>query len=132
MLASLILLMALALYLLWRECRDAKLLWIAALPVAAAFLIRALCLDYASGDYNSFLAHWVQFFRENGGFAAIAQDIGDYNVPYLYFVAAISYLDVPDLYLYKLFSILFDVLLAWGCLRLTRRSGRSGKRTMFR
>ena len=119
-LASLILLMALALYLLWRECRDAKLLWIAALPVAAAFLIRALCLDYASGDYNSFLAHWVQFFRENGGFAAIAQDIGDYNVPYLYFVAAISYLDVPDLYLYKLFSILFDVLLAWGCLRLTR------------
>ena len=31
--------------------------------------------------------------------------------------AAISYLDIPDLYLYKLFSILFDILLAWGVLR---------------
>lgn len=119
-LVSLILLMTLALYLLWREYRDIRLLWFAALPVAAAFLVRTFCLDYASGDYNSFLAHWVEFFRDNGGFGAVSQDIGDYNVTYLYFVAAISYLDVPDLYLYKLFSILFDVLLAWGSLRLTR------------
>ena len=109
-LAALVLMMALAFYLIWLEYRDTRLLWLAALPVAAAFLIRALCLDYASGDYNSFLAHWVEFFRQNGGFFAISQDIGDYNVVYLYFVAAISYLDVPDLYLYKLFSILFDVL----------------------
>ena len=119
-LAALVLMMALAFYLIWLEYRDTRLLWLAALPVAAAFLIRALCLDYASGDYNSFLAHWVEFFRQNGGFFAISQDIGDYNVVYLYFVAAISYLDVPDLYRYKLFSILFDVLLAWGSLRLTR------------
>ena len=119
-LAALAALMALALFLLWREGRDARLLCLVSLPVAAAFLIRAYCLDFASGDYNSFLAHWAEFFRQNGGFAALSQDIGDYNVTYLYFVAAISYLGVPDLYLYKLFSILFDVLLAWGSLRLTR------------
>ena len=41
-------------------------------------------------------------------------------MPYLYFMALISYIHAPDLYLIKLFSIVFDVILAWGCLRLTR------------
>ncbi len=111
---------ALAMALFGREYRSRRLLLWMALPVAAAFLVRAMCLDYASGDYNSFLAPWVEIFRQNGGFRAVALDIGDYNAPYLYFIAAISYLRLPDLYAYKLFSILFDVLLAWGCLRLTR------------
>ena len=98
--------------------RDTLLVMLA--PIGAAMLIRALCLDYASGDYNSFLGHWYEYFKINGGIEAIAGSVGDYNVPYLYFIAFISYFDVPDLYLYKLFSILWDVVLAWGCLRLTR------------
>ncbi len=113
-------LMALALVLVWRERRDMRaVLWML-LPVAAAFLLRALCLDYASLDYQNFLSRWAGAFREHGGFRAIAMDVGDYNVPYLYFIAALSYFDFPDLYAYKLLSILFDVLLAWGSLRLTR------------
>ena len=98
--------------------RDAMLIML--LPVGAAFLIRALCLDYVGTDYTNFLARWYLFFRENGGFAAVAHAVGDYNVPYLYFMAFISYLPVSDLYLIKLFSIVFDVALAWGCLRLVR------------
>lgn len=109
---------ALAAALVWRESRRQDWVLWALVPIGAAMVLRALCLDYASGDYNSFLGHWYQYFRGNGGFAAIAGSVGDYNVPYLYFIAAISYLDVPDLYLYKLFSILWDVLLAWGCMRL--------------
>ena len=98
--------------------RDALLVLL--LPVGAAFLVRALCLDYAGTDYTNFLTHWYRFFKENGGFAAIAHAVGDYNVPYLYFMAFISYLPTPDLYSIKLFSIVFDVALAWGCLRLVR------------
>ena len=109
---------ALAVVLLRRSCPALPLHW-AVFAVAAAILLRALCLDYKSGDYNTFLSRWAAYFRENGGFRAISANIGDYNAPYLYFVAAISYLGTPDLYLYKLFSILFDVLLAWGCLRVT-------------
>ena len=93
------------------------LLW---LPVGLAFFLRALCLDHISLDYQDFLAQWVGFFRSNGGFAAIRLPVGNYNVPYLYFLAAISYLDIPDLYLIKLFSIAFDVVLAWGGCRLVR------------
>lgn len=88
--------------------------------VGLAFFLRAVCLDHQTLDYQDFLAHWAAFFRENGGFAAISKPVGNYNVPYLYFLAAISYLPVPDLYCIKLFSILFDVLLAWGGMRLVR------------
>ena len=88
------------------------------LPVGLAFFLRVLCLDHMSLDYQDFLAQWVGFFRNNGGFAAIRLPVGNYNVPYLYFLAAISYLDIPDLYLIKLFSIAFDVVLAWGGSRL--------------
>ena len=67
-----------------------------------------------------FLSQWAAAFRDGGGFAAVKLPIGNYNAPYLYFLAAISYLPIPDLYLIKLFSILFDVVLAWGGFRLVR------------
>lgn len=121
--AALLLILAavLALALLRCEgCPDMTLLLLL-LPIAAALYLRLFCLDYQTLDYQTFLTKWVAFFRDNGGFSAIKLPVGDYNVPYLYFLAAISYLPVPDLYLIKLFSILFDVLLAWGGLRLTRR-----------
>lgn len=91
------------------------------LPIGLAFFLRALLLDHATLDYQNFLAHWVEHFRENGGFAALRDPVGNYNVPYLYMLAFLSYLPIPDLYGIKLFSILFDVLLAWGGLRLAKR-----------
>lgn len=116
----------LALLLLRVEGYDRDVLLAMLLPIGAALLIRALCLDHASGDYNSFLRHWAEYFRENGGFGAVAHAVGDYNVPYLYFMSFISYIPVPDMYLIKLFSILADVALAWGCLRLTRTLRQKG------
>ena len=107
-------------FLLRLEGCDRDALLVMLLPIGAAFLIRALCLDYAGTDYTNFLSRWYLFFKENGGFAAVAHAVGDYNVPYLYFMAFISYFPAPDLYLIKLFSIVFDVVLAWGCLRLVR------------
>ena len=118
--AALLVFAELAVLLLRLEgCKKDRLL-VMLLPIGAAVLVRALCLDYASLDYQDFLHQWYLYFKDNGGFDAIAGSVGDYNAPYLYFMASISYLDVPDLYLIKLFSILFDILLAWGCLRLVR------------
>lgn len=132
--ALMVLLAALALLLLRQEGLGWDRLALMLLPVGAALLLRALCLDYTSGDYLNFLSHWYDYFRENGGFSALAGSVGDYNVPYLYFLAAISYLPVPDLYLIKLFSILFDVLLAWGGFRLVtmlRGNGEGAPLTAF-
>ena len=81
----------------------------------------ACLLDYETLDYKDFLSQWVQYFRDNGGFAALSRQIGNYNIPYLYFLALFSYSGIDDLYLIKLLSIFFDVLLAWGCALLLGR-----------
>lgn len=118
---SLLTLAALALAALYLEGSSRNCLLAMLLPIGLAFFLRALLLDHVTLDYENFLSHWVQHFRENGGFAAIKDPVGNYNVPYLYMLALLSYLPIPDLYGIKLFSILFDVLLAWGGLRLTRQ-----------
>ena len=114
---------ALALFLLWRAgVLQTRALWLvcAALTVLA-FALRALALDYETLDYQNFLAGWVEFYRTQGGWRALRHSLGNYNIPYLYVLALISYSSIRDLYLIKLFSTLFDVLLAWGCLRLCGR-----------
>lgn len=88
------------------------------LGLAAAFAIRGLLMNYQSGDYNTFLSHWVEFFRLNDGFSGISQSVGNYNLPYLYFLALFSYLPLNDLYLIKLLSIAFDVVLAFGIMKI--------------
>lgn len=115
-----VLLSALALGVLLLNRFDPSLVLAALLPIGLALLVRAVFLDHVTYDYKDFLSGWAAFFRDNGGWAAIKLPKGNYNVPYLYFLAFISYFPVPDLYLIKVFSILFDVVLAWGGLRLVR------------
>ena len=116
----LIMIFALALLLLWREkLFESKALFAAAFAFTAlALVIRASLLDFESDDYLTFLAPWTQFFRDNGGFAALRYSLGNYNPPYMYFLALFSYFDISELYLIKLLSVLFDVLLAWACMKL--------------
>ncbi len=108
------------LFLLHREGCPRNTVLLLVLPVTVMLFLRLCLFDHQTHDYQTFLANWVTFFRENGGFSAIRSSVGDYNVPYLYFLAAISYLSIPDLYLIKIFSVLFDLLLAWSALRLSR------------
>ena len=94
--------------------------------LSAALLLLALgarlaVFPYETLDYQNFLAHWCSFYREHGGFGGLKYQIGNYNIPYLYFLAFFSYLPVRDLFLIKSLSTLFDVLLAWGVLRLVSR-----------
>ena len=116
----LIVIFALALLLLWRErIFESKLLFAAAFAFTAlALVLRASLLDFQSDDYLAFLAPWTKFFRDNGGFAALRYSLGNYNPPYMYFLALFSYFDISELYLIKLLSVLFDVLLAWACMKL--------------
>ena len=93
-------------------------LFVASACLVLAFGLRAASMNHQTADYTQFLAVWVQHFRDTGGFAGIASYRGNYNIPYLYFLALFSMSRVPDLYLIKLLSVFFDVVLAWGCLRL--------------
>ena len=101
--------------------RNPKQIVFSAVIIAGAFVLRGLMLTHQTLDYQDFLKVWVAYFRDNGGWKAIAHPIGNYNVPYLYFLALISYVRISDLYLIKLLSILFDILLAWSVMRIVEQ-----------
>ena len=94
-------------------------LYITVLVIGLAFALRGGQMNYQSGDYNTFLVNWVNYFRTNGGFYGFSESVGNYNVPYLYFLALFSYIPLNDLYLIKLLSIFSDVVLAFGMMKLS-------------
>lgn len=114
---------AFALILLYKEGLLKKPAPIVAAVVltALALVLRALVFGYETLDYQNFLTRWVDFFRQRGGWHALSEPVGNYNIPYLYFMALFSYSSVKDLYLIKLLSTVFDVLLAYSAMRLVSR-----------
>ncbi len=90
--------------------------------------LRGAVFSYETLDYQNFLARWVEFFRQHGGFAALKYEIGNYNIPYLYFLALFSLLPLKDLYFIKLLSTASDLLLAWGVMLLCRRFTKKHRR----
>ena len=114
-----------ALWLLWRSgaLSSRPALVISVLLLALAFAVRGLCLDYVTLDYVNFLSYWVQHFRDAGIVQGLARPVGNYNIPYLYFLALFSLSDINDLYLIKLLSIFFDVLLAYAAMGLASKMG---------
>ena len=109
-----------AMALLWREgfFRSKTDVVLPALIMLSIIVVRAFMFSHETDDYLNFLKPWVEFFRNNGGFKALGHPVGNYNPPYLYFLALFSYSGISELYLIKLLSLLFDVLLAWACMKL--------------
>ena len=79
---------------------------------AAALYLRYAVRDYVSGDAYYYLLPWYEKMK-NVGFAGLAQPVGDYNILYQFFIAIFTYLPMEALHAYKLFSVIFDVLLAF-------------------
>ena len=120
-----ILLGVIALWLLYGEGLIRKP-WAAALCailMALTLALRARVFDVETDDYRWFLSTWFQYYRNNGGFRAFGTlpPYCNYHVPYLYLLALLSYLPGKDLYLIKLLSVIFDLLLAWGSMKLLGR-----------
>lgn len=98
------------------------------LLILAAFSVRTALLNYETTDYQWFLTKWVDYYRSRSGFSALKDSVGNYNIPYLYFLALFSYSSVKDLYLIKLLSIFFDVILAYACAKAVCCCGCSHRR----
>lgn len=79
---------------------------------AALIYMRVPLLSFASRDYNVFLSSWLTEMRGLNGVEPLVQKIGDYNMPYLYFLFIISKFRLNDLILIKWFSFIFDILAA--------------------
>lgn len=88
--------------------------------IAASILLRLYSFDYQTQDYTDFLSKWVEFYRQGGGFTALKYSMGNYNIPYLYFMALFSYFNINDLYLIKILSCLFDYLLTFSAYKIVK------------
>ena len=122
----------LGLYLLRRAgVLKSRAAWVVSLILLALALgLRAAVFDYKTLDYINFLSRWIDFFRQYGGFRALKYSVGNYNIPYLYFLALFSVLPMDDLYLIKLLSCLGDIFLAWAVLLLCSRFTKSRPRLL--
>lgn len=77
-----------------------------------ALWTRFSMLDFETWDYTGFLKQWYDFIIENGRIHSLNKAIGDYNCPYIIILTLFTYLKVSALYCIKIFSIIFDFILA--------------------
>lgn len=78
---------------------------------ALSLIIRWSFRDMVSGDAYSFLLPWYDTAK-GLGFNALANQIGDYNIIYQFIIVIFTKLPIKPLYCYKIFSVIFDYILA--------------------
>jgi Gpi18-like mannosyltransferase len=78
----------------------------------AGIAIRYSFRELVSNDAYWCLIPWYNTIKENGGFAALGTQVGDYNMLYQFIIAIFTYLPIEPLSAYKLLSSIFDFLLA--------------------
>ena len=84
----------------------------------AVLAIKTTFFDYVALDYTNFLSEWIREYHAYTGFWGIGAPVGNYNMPYMYFLYILSRFSLPNLYLIKIFSILFDFVLAYFAMKL--------------
>ena len=85
---------------------------------ACLVLMRLVWFSVETSDFTDFLRPWTSWYRNNGHLAGLGREVGNYNVPYLVLLALFSYWEVPELYLIKFTSAIFDLLLALTLCRI--------------
>lgn len=81
-------------------------------------VLRIAMLDKVTSDYSFFMQKWIAQLIEFGGLSGLGQNIGEYNVPYMLFLAIIGNTPFNDLHEIKLLSILFDYIGAFVVIKL--------------
>ncbi|MGH3549127.1 MAG: hypothetical protein ACRDQU_13655 [Pseudonocardiaceae bacterium] len=98
--------------------RFAGKMLVVAIVVLGGFAIRASFFGYQTTDYDTYFKSWYEYIAQHGGFSALKYDFANYNVPYLYLLAALTYVPVPALFGIKAISVVFDFLLGFFVYRI--------------
>lgn len=77
-----------------------------------AIIVRYIGRDSMLGDYIGFLQPWYNTLKESGGIRGLRSTIGDYMDGYMLFMAILTYIPINPLYGIKIFSIIFDFIIA--------------------
>ncbi|HEY0002397.1 MAG TPA: glycosyltransferase 87 family protein [Actinoplanes sp.] len=85
--------------------------------IALALLARWAGWREKTSDMNIFF-QWYNQLKAAGGWRGLGTEIGNYNAPFLYFLAVAIYLPGPLILKIKAIFVLFDVLLAVSAYQL--------------
>lgn len=91
---------------------------------AAAMLARVSFIERSAGDYEYYLADWLQKLSAGSFADGMRQNIGEYNVLYQYILFIITRLPVPPLYAVKAVSFIGDAFLAGAAESLAEKDGK--------
>jgi Gpi18-like mannosyltransferase len=76
-----------------------------------ALVLRVSLYHIQTSDYTFFVSQWYDYIQTHNGFAALRYEFANYNVPYLYLIAILTYLPIPKLIALKSLSVAFDLVL---------------------
>lgn len=96
--------------LIVRILKNKNIIFFVAISILG-LLGRIALIRATSGDFRLFLHPWYLTIKQ-GGIASLSHQIGNYGIPYQFIILILTLLPIKDLYAYKLFSIIFDYLLA--------------------
>ena len=91
---------------------------------AVAMLARVSFIERSSGDYDIYLASWIEKLAAGSFSEGMRANIGEYNVLYQYILFLITRMGVPALYAVKTVSFIGDAFLAGACARLAAKDGK--------
>lgn len=86
--------------------------------VAAVIVARVSMLPAVSMDYHNFIHKWLISMSQMSFSSAVTTEIGDYNLPYLYFLVILSRFRYGWMVVVKAFSCIFDVILAYYVMKI--------------
>lgn len=110
---------AVSFYFIFRRKESTLLsIFLVTVGVGAAIAARLVLFDNITYDFEGYIAHWVYLLRSNPGVSGLAQNIGDYNVPYLYLLMLPAKISSVTLYTVKMMSVYFDVLCAYYIMQI--------------
>ena len=69
--------------------------------------------DVLSGDMAACLQPWFDSIKQAGGVKALKNQVGDYNVLYQTCIAFMTYFKGNSMYIFKIFSVIFDFIVAF-------------------
>lgn len=85
-----------------------------------AFLLRWQMIEFQTADFYAYVNAWIQ---ELSRYPGLGENIGEYNVPYMFFLAILPYTPFNYLYAVKIFSIIFDYLGAIAAVKIVAHIG---------
>jgi Gpi18-like mannosyltransferase len=80
--------------------------------IGLSLYIRIIFFPVKTGDYTSFLFHWMKYITDHDGILAFKEKFADYTPPYLYILLVGTMTNINGLVWIKSVSVFFDFVAA--------------------